>query len=93
MRSSGVPHVRQITAWQSPHTRGSVTGRAHVGQYNSAADSGSGIPPLSLLRESGDYWAALMESTLMLLSLAFRVPITVTFLPANCSGVFWSLRV
>jgi len=30
MRSSGVPHCRQITAWQSPHTRGSATGFAHA---------------------------------------------------------------
>ena len=32
MRSSGVPHVRQITAWQSPQTSGSETGAAHAGQ-------------------------------------------------------------
>jgi hypothetical protein len=32
MRSSGVPHWRQITAWQSPQTSGSSTGRAQVGQ-------------------------------------------------------------
>jgi hypothetical protein len=39
------------------------------------------------------YWAAFIESTLMVLLLASSVPITMTFLPANCSGVFWSLRV
>ena len=32
MRSSGVPHDRQMTAWQSPHTKGSGTGVAQVGQ-------------------------------------------------------------
>jgi hypothetical protein len=30
--SSGVPHTRQINAEQSPHTSGSATSRAHVGQ-------------------------------------------------------------
>jgi ferredoxin--NADP+ reductase len=32
IRSSGVPQVRQITAWQSPHTNGSATGLAQFGQ-------------------------------------------------------------
>ena len=32
MRSSGVPQARQITAWQSPHTKGSGTGMAQAGQ-------------------------------------------------------------
>lgn len=32
MRSSGVPQVRQMTAWQSPHTKGSGAGLAQVGQ-------------------------------------------------------------
>jgi hypothetical protein len=32
MRSSGVPHRRQITAWQSPQTKGSDTGVAQAGQ-------------------------------------------------------------
>jgi len=32
MRSKGVPQMRQMTALQSPQTRGSVTGLAHVGQ-------------------------------------------------------------
>lgn len=32
IRSSGVPHWRQISAWQSPHTSGSATGWAQVGQ-------------------------------------------------------------
>jgi hypothetical protein len=27
-----VPQTRQITAWQSPHTSGSSTGLAQVGQ-------------------------------------------------------------
>jgi arylsulfatase A len=31
-RSSGVPHTRQITDEQSPHTSGSPTGRLHFGQ-------------------------------------------------------------
>src|SRR5689334_4539551 len=31
--SSAVPQVRQITAEQSPQVRGSVTSRAHFGQY------------------------------------------------------------
>ena len=32
MRSSGVPHTRQMSARLSPHTSGSATGLAHVGQ-------------------------------------------------------------
>ena len=43
-RSSGVPHTRQITALQSPHTSGSETGFWQVGQYNSAVDSGISLP-------------------------------------------------
>jgi hypothetical protein len=36
------------------------------------------------------YLAAAMESTLSV--LPSRVPLTVTFLPANFAGAFWSLR-
>jgi len=32
MRSSTVPQTRQINARQSPHTSGSGTARAHIGQ-------------------------------------------------------------
>src|SRR4029077_8682875 len=32
--SRGDPHCRQITAAQSPQVRGSVTSRAHCGQYS-----------------------------------------------------------
>src|SRR5579885_2241207 len=32
IRSSGVPQTRQMSAWQSPHTSGSATGRAQAGQ-------------------------------------------------------------
>src|SRR5205823_11404583 len=32
--SSGVPHVLQMTAEQSPHVSGSVTSLAQFGQYN-----------------------------------------------------------
>jgi len=34
--SSGVPHTRQITAEQSPHTSGSLTARAQRGHHNAA---------------------------------------------------------
>ncbi|HEU4983542.1 MAG TPA: hypothetical protein VFT88_12745, partial [Acidobacteriaceae bacterium] len=34
--SSGVPHTRQITAEQSPHTSGSLTARAQRGHHNPA---------------------------------------------------------
>ena len=37
------------------------------------------------------YLAAAMESTFKLMPALSSVPITVTFLAANCSGVFWSL--
>jgi len=35
--------------------------------------------------------AATIESTCIVLVFASSVPVTVTFLPANFSGVFWSL--
>ena len=38
------------------------------------------------------HFAALMESTLMVLVFASSVPVTVTFSAANFSGVFWSLK-
>jgi hypothetical protein len=34
--SSGVPHTRQITAEQSPHTSGSFTARAQFGHHKFA---------------------------------------------------------
>jgi len=42
MRSNGVPHWRQIKAWQSPQTSGSETAFAQAGQYKSERGSGSG---------------------------------------------------
>src|ERR1039458_3694916 len=89
MRSSGVPQVRQMTAWQSPQTKGSGTRLAQVGQYNSAVSMGmarGGACP-----RPGTYLAAAMESTFRFLPASSRVPTTVTFLAANFSGVFWSL--
>jgi hypothetical protein len=74
MRSRGVPHFRQITAWQSPQTRGSGTGAAQAGQYNSAL--------------SMSYFAASILSTLRFLPASSSVPVIVTFLAANFSGVF-----
>src|ERR1022692_3183912 len=38
------------------------------------------------------YFAAAMESTFRFLPASSSVPTTVTFLAANFSGVFWSLR-
>ncbi len=32
IRSSGVPQTRQMSAWQSPQTSGSATGRPQAGQ-------------------------------------------------------------
>jgi hypothetical protein len=40
--SSGVPHTRQITAEQSPHTSGSLTARAQVGHHKLASLAFSG---------------------------------------------------
>ena len=53
---------------------------------------------LSATRTAGDslmgaYFAAAIESTLIVMVLASRVPVTVTFLPASFSGEVWSLRV
>ena len=39
------------------------------------------------------YFAAAIESTLIVMVLASRVPVTVTFLPASFSGVVWSLSM
>ncbi len=39
------------------------------------------------------YFAAVIESTLIVMVLASSVPVTVTFLPASFSGDVWSLRV
>lgn len=41
----------------------------------------------------GSYFAAAIESTWIVLVFASSVPVTVTFLAANFSGVFWSLSV
>ena len=79
MRSTGVPHCRQITAWQSPQTNGSSTGLAQVGQYNSTGESG--MP----------YFAAAIDVTAMVSPSS--VPMMVTFFAANFSGVFWSLSL
>ena len=38
------------------------------------------------------YFAATIESTCIVLLFASSVPVTVTFLAANFSGVFWSLN-
>lgn len=37
------------------------------------------------------HFSTVIESTWIVLVLAFRVPITLTFFPMNFSGVFWSL--
>src|SRR5206468_12742616 len=39
------------------------------------------------------HFAAVIESTWIVLVLASSVPVTVTFFPANFSGVCWSLSV
>ena len=39
----------------------------------------------------GRYFAAAIDSTWIVLVFASSVPVTVTFLAANFSGVFWSL--
>jgi hypothetical protein len=39
------------------------------------------------------YFAAVIDSTCIVLVFASSVPVTVTFLAANFSGVFWSLSV
>jgi hypothetical protein len=39
------------------------------------------------------HFAALIESTWIVLALGSSVPLTVTFCAANCSGVCWSLNV
>ena len=44
------------------------------------------IPP-------GDYFAAAIDSTCIVLVFASSVPVTVTFLAANFYGVLWSLSV
>jgi len=41
----------------------------------------------------GPYFAAAIESTWIVFVFASSVPVTVTFLAANFSGVFWSLSV
>ena len=41
----------------------------------------------------GDHFAAVIESTLIVLVLLSSVPVTLTFCPANFFGVCWSLRV
>jgi hypothetical protein len=38
------------------------------------------------------YFAASMPATWIVFAAASRVPVTVTFLPANFAGAFWSLR-
>jgi len=39
------------------------------------------------------HFPAVIESTCIVLVLAFRVPVTLTFFPTNFSGVRWSLSV
>ena len=39
------------------------------------------------------YFAGAIESTLIVMVLASRAPVTLTFLPANFSGVVWSLSM
>ena len=68
IRSSGVPHWRQISAWQSPHTSGSATDWAAA--YNFAFQmQNCKCPP---------YFAAAIESTCIALLFASSVPVTVT---------------
>ena len=78
MRSSGVPHVRQITAWQSPQTSGSATGLRTI-----RAVKLGGFHAVTVER----YFAASILSTLMFLPLVQRAG-HVTFLAANFAGVF-----
>ncbi len=41
--SSGVPHLRQMTAPQSPQVSGSVTSAAHFAQYKGSGKDCCGI--------------------------------------------------
>jgi PAS domain-containing protein len=43
--------------------------------------------------KSAAHFSAVIESTCIVLVLASRVPITLTFFPMNFAGVFWSLSV
>lgn len=70
----------------------SAAGRAY-----SLAKFGRVCRPRAEPRQSGSggapYFAAVIEATCIVLVFASSVPVTVTFLAANFSGVFWSLSV
>ena len=70
---------------ECPAVKGLVSRKAPDDFARPPDDQGSGDRPR--------YFAAVIELTLMVLVLASRVPVTVTFLPASFSGEVWSLNM